>query len=161
MILFLHQNRFGEMYHYITCSPMDPLQWMGAVRMRVQTADKNITIIHTTPVHQLTSYELKSCMFIRNKLIKTFQTSNCFFQLKSIILFPQWKSHCLNQERTMHNSNTICKWKQSKTILNKYIRGFFVMRVDNRRWTFSQEEALFWILDNGLIFCREAMVKML
>ncbi len=26
---------------------MDPLQWMGAVRMRVQTADKNITIIHT------------------------------------------------------------------------------------------------------------------
>ncbi len=28
------------------CSPMDPLQWMGAVRMRVQTADKNITIIH-------------------------------------------------------------------------------------------------------------------
>ncbi len=23
----------------------DPLQWMGAVRMRVQTADKNITII--------------------------------------------------------------------------------------------------------------------
>ncbi len=33
------------------------LQWMGAVRMRVQTADKNITIIHTTPVHQLTSGE--------------------------------------------------------------------------------------------------------
>ncbi len=32
---------------------MDPLQWMGAVRTRVQTADKNITIIHTTPVHQL------------------------------------------------------------------------------------------------------------
>ncbi len=27
---------------------MDPLLWMGAVRMRVQTADKNITIIHTT-----------------------------------------------------------------------------------------------------------------
>ncbi len=24
---------------------MDPLQWMGAVRMKVQTADKNITII--------------------------------------------------------------------------------------------------------------------
>ncbi len=32
---------------------MDPLQWMGAVRMRVQAAYKNITIIHqTTPVHQ-------------------------------------------------------------------------------------------------------------
>ncbi len=28
---------------------MDPLQWMGAVRMRVQTADKNNPITHTTP----------------------------------------------------------------------------------------------------------------
>ncbi len=27
---------------------MDPLQWMGAVRMKVQTADKNIALIHTT-----------------------------------------------------------------------------------------------------------------
>ncbi len=35
---------------------MDALQWMGAVRMR---ADKNITIIHSTPVHQLTSGEDK------------------------------------------------------------------------------------------------------
>ncbi len=25
---------------------MDPLQWMGAVRMRVHTADKNITIFN-------------------------------------------------------------------------------------------------------------------
>ncbi len=32
---------------------MDALQWMGAVRMRAQTADKNITIIHSTPVHHL------------------------------------------------------------------------------------------------------------
>ncbi len=32
--------------HYITISSMDLLQWMGAVRMRVQTADKNTTIIH-------------------------------------------------------------------------------------------------------------------
>ncbi len=32
---------------------MDALQWMGAVRMTDQTADKNITI-HTTPVNQLT-----------------------------------------------------------------------------------------------------------
>ncbi len=36
---------------------MDPLQWMGAVRMRVKTAYKNITIIHSTPVHQLMSWD--------------------------------------------------------------------------------------------------------
>ncbi len=63
---------------------MDPLQWMGAVRMRVQTADKNIAVIHTTPGHQLTSWEVKSCMFIKmNKfIIKMLLTSNCCLQLK-------------------------------------------------------------------------------
>ncbi len=40
---------------------------MGAVRIRVQTADKSITIIHTTPVHQLTSGEVKSRVFLRKK----------------------------------------------------------------------------------------------
>ncbi len=30
----------SDILHYITCSSTDPLQWMGAVRMRVQTADK-------------------------------------------------------------------------------------------------------------------------
>ncbi len=44
---FVNQNRFGEIQHYITCSPVDPLQWMGAVRMRVQAADRNITIIQS------------------------------------------------------------------------------------------------------------------
>ncbi len=33
----------------------NPLQWMGAIRMEAQTADKNISIIHTTTVHKLTS----------------------------------------------------------------------------------------------------------
>ncbi len=43
---------------------MDALQWMGAVRMGVQTADNNIT-----PVHQLTSGEDNSCVFVNNKSI--------------------------------------------------------------------------------------------
>ncbi len=58
-----------EKCHCISVSAMDALQWMGAVRMRVQTADKNITIIHTTPVHQLTSGEDKSW---NKSIIKTF-----------------------------------------------------------------------------------------
>ncbi len=41
---------------------MDPLKVMGAVRIRVQTADKNITIYHNN----------KSCVFVTNKnIIKT------------------------------------------------------------------------------------------
>ncbi len=54
---------------------MDPLQWMGAVRMRVQTTDKNHNpqVIHMTPVHKLRSCEMKSYAFVRNKaIIKTF-----------------------------------------------------------------------------------------
>ncbi len=48
---------------------MDLLQWMGAVRMRVQTADTNITIIH-----KLTSWEIESGMIVRNKtVIKAFK----------------------------------------------------------------------------------------
>ncbi len=60
---------FGEIKYYITSSSMNHLQWMGAVRIRVQTDDKNITIIHTSPVHQLMTCEVKSCVFVRNKSI--------------------------------------------------------------------------------------------
>ncbi len=48
-------GQIGEMLHYITYSLKDPQQWMGAVRMRVQTADKNITTIHklSTPLQPI------------------------------------------------------------------------------------------------------------
>ncbi len=46
---------------------MDPLQRMGAVRMRVQTADKNITTIYTTPVLELLACEVKNYMFVINQ----------------------------------------------------------------------------------------------
>ncbi len=42
---------------------MDPLQWMGAVRIRVQTADNHNNPQVTTPVHQLTPCEAKRCVF--------------------------------------------------------------------------------------------------
>ncbi len=57
--MFVYQTRFGEILHYITCSAMDPLQCMGAVRLRARTSDKT-TIIHMTPVHQVTSCETNS-----------------------------------------------------------------------------------------------------
>ncbi len=80
---------------------MDPLQWMGAVRTRGQTADKNFTIIHvihTTPVHQLKSCEEKICAFVRNKsIIKAFLTSDCCFWLNmsplTIILLSSVNNH--------------------------------------------------------------------
>ncbi len=50
--VFMYQ--FTKNEKSITCSPKDPLQWMGAVRMRVQTDDhNNPQVIHTTPVHRV------------------------------------------------------------------------------------------------------------
>ncbi len=70
---------------------------MGAVRNRVQTADKNITIHNMTRVHQVMPCEVKSCVFVINKYIKKFLTSNHCFQLKykssNITFFSEkWKS---------------------------------------------------------------------
>ncbi len=61
---------------------MDPLQWMGAVRIRVQTADKSITMIpkYSTPLQyiDLMSCEAKSCMFVINQLIRCFHFKSQF-----------------------------------------------------------------------------------
>ncbi len=72
-----------EKFKPISCSLIDPLQWMGAVRMRVQTSDKNISIIHTTPVHRLMTCEVKRCVFVRNKsIIKTSESGEKYAQIK-------------------------------------------------------------------------------
>ncbi len=36
---------FKWILQYIPCSPMDPLQWMGTIKMGVQIADKNTSIL--------------------------------------------------------------------------------------------------------------------
>ncbi len=64
-------SRFREMKYYIPCTLMDPLQWMGAVRMRVQAADKSMTIIHNTILDDKSMFcKVKSCIFvIKNYII--------------------------------------------------------------------------------------------
>ncbi len=49
---YTHPEDIQDVDHLLT---MDPLQWMGAVRMRVQTDDKNITIIlkESTPLQSI------------------------------------------------------------------------------------------------------------
>ncbi len=55
--------------YYIISLPVGPLQWMGAVRMGVQTADKNIIAIHTTSSTSIDICKVKRCVFVRNKFI--------------------------------------------------------------------------------------------
>ncbi len=126
---------------------MDPLQWMGAVRMRVliKTANKYITIIHMIPVHQLTFCEVKNCVFVRNKsIIKMFLTSNVCFRLKyeSSIqnispvkryshLNQEWNIYrCLQTKTFQNSSKQICKW--------------ILMWKDNRWWTFPWRKNYYW-----------------
>ncbi len=103
---------------------MDYLQWMGAVRMRVQTADKNITIIHTTPVHQLTSCEVKKkCVYKKQFLFNL----KLLYPLKKIL--SEWGEkyaqikHCLQAKRVLNTNKQIC-WQ-------------ILMWEDNRVWTFT------------------------
>ncbi len=105
------------LHHLLT---MDPLQWMGATKLWVQTADKNITIvIHKTPV-QITSCEVKNDVFGRNKsIIKMFELQNVASTthtspLSIILLSPVKNSSNLNQERKMQRSKTV--FKQFKTV---------------------------------------------
>ncbi len=66
---------------------MDPLQWMGAVRLRVQTADKNITMIHKYST-QLRSnnwcpVKLKAARLQEtNPILRHFLIENCRFWTK-------------------------------------------------------------------------------
>ncbi len=109
MSLFLHQNRFGEVLYYISCSAVDPLQSLGAVRMRVQTAEKkhhkNPQVVHMTPVQ-------KSCVFVINKksIIKTFLTS----MLAKIMLSPRKVVTSESVEKYAQIKHRL----QEKTVLN-------------------------------------------
>ncbi len=65
---------------YISCSPMDPLQWMGAVRTRVQAVDKNIT---SNPHHSSPSINVlwSEKLHVYKKQVPSLR----YFKLKSII----------------------------------------------------------------------------
>ncbi len=80
---------------------------MGAVRMRVQTADISITI-HTSEVNQLMSCEMKSCMFVR-KMHNIVLSSEKVISSKSGEKKAQIK-HRLQAKTAQNSSKQICWW---------------------------------------------------
>ncbi len=80
-------------------------------------------------------------MFVMKKqnIVKTLLTLNTS-PLSIILLSPVKKSSRLNQERNMHWSSTVYKWKQSKTVF------WILMWEDNTGWAFS----LLSVMDYGL-----------
>ncbi len=121
---------------YIICSPMDPLQWMGAVRMR---ADKNITKIHTTLVHQLTSCEAKSLPLRRFNFKPSLlaKIQGCYNNNAS---FSQKVHPLLSSHIKIHLH--ICFWTVF-TYKQCLICAYF--SPDSDKMTFSLEKAILWI----------------
>ncbi len=139
---------------------MDPMQWMGAVRMRVQTPDKkhhnNPQLIHSTPTHKLMSWEAKICMFVGNKsIIKMFLTLNYRVWLKyesSIhnIAFSREKVTWLESREKYA---PIKHWLQVKTVSLKQSKTNIWLDSNVR----GQQVIVFFtgesvIMDYGLIF---------
>ncbi len=102
---------------------MDPLQWMGAVSMRVQTAEKkhhnNPQVIRTIPVQQLTSWVL----VVNKSIIKTFLISKRCFQLKYEGSSIRSLSPVKKSSKSEEKYEQILHHLQAKMVLNKYIGG--------------------------------------
>ncbi len=108
--------RFGEMCLCISVSPMDALQWMGAVRMRVQTADKNITIIHRTLNDGFICFT-NVLLFPLQEWLEGCGLLWCFYQLFGLILTApiHCRGHIGKQVIAMQSSPNLF-WRRNKLI---------------------------------------------
>ncbi len=121
----------------ITCSPMDPLQWMGAVRIRIQTPDKNITIIHNTPDHQLISCEEKCLCVCKHFSIFHFWV-NCFF--KCLLFIP-------HDEITMRKRGSMKLQKTRNIVIWHTFVGF--LELDSHDYELSLKRVAWRLLENS------------
>ncbi len=106
---------------WMLCSEWVPSEWES--KQLIKTSQLY------TPVHQLTSCEVKSCVLVEtNPSLRYFNIKPLLLASPlSIILFflPMKKLSHLSQERHIHRSSTACK---PKTALNKYVGGFRCVR---------------------------------
>ncbi len=119
------------------------IRWMGAVRMRVQTADKNITIIHksSTPVNQLTSCDVKSCMFVRHPFTAedplVSKWCNVTFLFWWISWYPEnlifYINYCFNVIIYIY-------LKKNIDIISNIWSWMFLLRTSFQLWKFTEFE---------------------
>ncbi len=101
---------------------MDPLQWMGAVRMRAQTADKN-TIIHKkfTPLLILTS-PIHCRGFIGKQVMQWLNFSKKQTHLhnfEQIFFFGGWTIPLIcYKTKVLHYFNQATVWNEYRPIYN-------------------------------------------
>ncbi len=142
---------------------------MGAVRMRVQTADKNITIIHTTPVHQLISCEAHVCKTnpSRHFSFKPWPPTKIWYNNASSFwrhpftaqhpLVSKWCNAtflqiCSDEET---NSSTSCMSTFSANF-HFWVKLFIIVYVHAFRIFFYQEQHVF---SEAVLACMNAYLK--
>ncbi len=108
--MFLHQVWINVSQQWMLCSEWVPSEW---------ESDKNITIIHSTPVHQLTSGENQPVFSTRPVRLRVCKK-------KSTIKTPK-------EERNLHKSSSIYK---AKTVLKIYLYNQFLF------W--FRQDGFFW-----------------
>ncbi len=117
--------------------PKMTMEWMGAVRMRAQTADKNITPLHSSPSAN-SLWREKLC--VRNKsIIKKKSDFNFKMLLSAKMNPPQW---CFLQWKVIwsesgEKSAQIKHWLKAKTVQKRQNHKCWgiLMRENYRRWT--------------------------
>ncbi len=97
-------------HQWIPCSEWVPSEW-----------DKTITTIYNmTPIHQLMSSEMQSCVFVIGKsIINMFLTSNHCFKYESSIHNIAFSSEKVIWSESGEKYAQINKWEQSKTVVKK------------------------------------------
>ncbi len=86
MSLFLHRKRFGKKIalHHLLISESSAVN--GCLRMRVQTANKNIKTAHTTPVHQHLVTWKAACLYETNPSLRHFNFKSSLLAKKHSII---------------------------------------------------------------------------
>ncbi len=119
-----------------TCSPMDLLQWMGDIIMRVQTADKTINQCLVK----------RKALFVRNKSsIKTFIISNLFF-LSIISLSPDKYAQVKHKQISFTNM-LVGFYVRGQQGMDFLTGGSAIMDYGLLLWP----EATIWIFKNALM----------
>ncbi len=131
MSLFLHQIWRNVASHQ--CLTNGSLQWMGAVRMR---ANKNNNPHHSSP--SVNIWRRQKLCVCKKQILKTILTLNRCFRLKhESIIHKNSKKVIWSRVKSAQIKHHL----QAKAALHKCER-------DNRRWTFSLEEAILCFMDS-------------
>ncbi len=99
------------MYYYITWSPVDPLQWMGAVIMTGPNSNQKY-IYHSNPHKSSPSINVLWCVFVCHYDFISFFVHNIAFSSEKVVFPESVEKKCTVQApfTSKNSSKQICQW---------------------------------------------------